>query len=307
MSIAVVIPAYNAERYIAETLESVLTQTVPVDEILVVDDGSTDATASIAERYAPKVRVFRRANSKAAASRNFAVAEAKSEWVAFLDADDVWFPEKIERQMQELRFNPDADLCYTAMVELVHDGESVKTGNLMPAPPPSDIRHWLSFRCAFLPSSVVVRRSALLKVGGFNASLRYGCEDYDLWFRFCNAGTKFIACPEPLVSYRRHGSNTALSLEWFKEYTGVYRDQNLPYLSLYDRWITWNKLYSQSAYGTAWHLYRARDARCVVMMALSIFRFPLSRGPKYISLAKFIAAGMKGRFRTNAATTSSLD
>jgi GT2 family glycosyltransferase len=97
------------------------------------------------------------------------------------------------------------------------------------APPPEDIRHWLSRRCAILPSSVVVRRITLQQAGGFDSSLRSGCEDYDLWFRLCNLGKRFCACTVPLVYYRIHGNNTALSLDWFHEYTGVYRRQNLPH------------------------------------------------------------------------------
>jgi glycosyltransferase involved in cell wall biosynthesis len=89
MSISVVIPAYNASRFIAATLESVLGQTLPADEIVVVDDGSTDDTAAIAESFGPPVRVFRRPNSRQGASRNFGVKQTSSEWIAFTDADDL--------------------------------------------------------------------------------------------------------------------------------------------------------------------------------------------------------------------------
>ena len=300
MSISVIIPAYNAERYIAETLESVLAQTLPADEILVVDDGSTDATAGIAESYAPRVTVFRRPNGKAAAARNFALKHAKSEWVAFLDADDLWLPEKLARQMGELHSNPDSDLCYTSMTTLIKDGHGTREGELMAAPPPEQIRHWLSRRCAFLPSSVIVRRTALNEAGGFDASLRHGSEDYDLWFRLCNMGMRFCACKDSLVRYRIHGSNTALSLDWFNEYTGVYRKQNLPYLSVFDRLITWNRLYSQSAYGTSLYLYRRGDVRCLRLICLSILRFPLSRGGKYKAMAKMFRDWARGGLHLQA-------
>ena len=304
MSISVVIPAYNAEHFLAQTLESVLAQTLAADEILVVDDGSTDATASIAEGFGPQVTVFRRPNSKAAAARNFGVEQATSDWVAFLDADDIWLPDKLQRQMQELRSDPGADLCYTSMTTLVHDGDHMRVGDLMMAPPPEEIRHWLSRRCAILPSSVVVRRSTLQKAGGFDCSLRHGCEDYDLWFRLCNMGTRFCACNESLVYYRMHGNNTALSLDWFHEYTGVYRRQNLPHLSVFDRWITWNRLYSQSAYGTSLYLYRKHDSRCMRLIALSIFRFPLSRGGKYTALAKMFRDWVLGSLHNRGMNTA---
>src|ERR1035441_5323830 len=109
MSISVVIPAYNRSRFIAETLESVLAQTLQPDEVLVVDDGSTDDTAAIAESFVPRVRVFRRSNQKQAAARNFGVMQATSEWIAFNDADDLWDPNKLELQMEELARHPEAD------------------------------------------------------------------------------------------------------------------------------------------------------------------------------------------------------
>src|ERR1035437_8266655 len=92
MSISVVIPAYNASRFIAATLQSVWGQTVPADEIVVVDDGSTDDTAAIAESFGPPVRAYRRPNSRQGASRNFGVKQTSSEWIAFTDADDLWEP-----------------------------------------------------------------------------------------------------------------------------------------------------------------------------------------------------------------------
>src|ERR1035437_9648809 len=101
MSISVVIPAYNASRFIAATLESVLSQSLPADEILVVDDGSTDNTVAIAAWFPPPVRVLSIPNSKAGAARNFGVSQAQTEWVAFLDADDLWEENKLERQMEE--------------------------------------------------------------------------------------------------------------------------------------------------------------------------------------------------------------
>ncbi len=97
-SLAVVIPAWNAERYLAEAIESVLGQTVPVDTILVVDDGSTDDTAAVARRY-PEVRLVQQANAGAGAARNRGVAATDEALLAFLDADDVWLPHKLERQL----------------------------------------------------------------------------------------------------------------------------------------------------------------------------------------------------------------
>src|ERR1035441_10508770 len=126
MSISVVIPAYNAFAFIAETLDSVLQQTFPPDEILVIDDGSTDDTAAVAESFGPPVRVFRRPNSRQGASRNFGVQQAVSEWIAFIDADDLWEPTKLERQMQDLFRHAGADVSYTAHVRFSQEGETIR-------------------------------------------------------------------------------------------------------------------------------------------------------------------------------------
>src|SRR5689334_18705546 len=110
--ITTVIPVYNGAGEIRRSLDSVLAQTRPVDEVIVVDDGSTDGTREIALGYGGVVRLVRQQNAGAAAARNHGVREAASEWVAFLDHDDEWMPEKIERQVAVLEQHPGVKLCY---------------------------------------------------------------------------------------------------------------------------------------------------------------------------------------------------
>ena len=114
-------PAYNRSAYIAEALESVLAQTLPADDILVVDDGSTDDTAAIAARFPAPVRVISIPNSKLGAARNFGISKVQTEWIAFLDADDLWEPNKPARQMEELAKHPEAD-------SLLHPTHSIYQG-----------------------------------------------------------------------------------------------------------------------------------------------------------------------------------
>ncbi|MFZ9033203.1 MAG: glycosyltransferase family 2 protein, partial [Anaerohalosphaeraceae bacterium] len=106
LKISAVIPAYNAEKYIARSINSVLNQTCPVDEIIVVDDGSTDSTAEVIKSYGGKVRYIHQQNAGVSAARNTGIQAATCEWVAFLDADDEWLPEKIERQVENIKNNP---------------------------------------------------------------------------------------------------------------------------------------------------------------------------------------------------------
>jgi glycosyltransferase involved in cell wall biosynthesis len=224
MSITVVIPAYNASRFIAATLESVLSQSLPADEILVVDDGSTDDTAAVAESFGAPVRVFRRPNSRQGASRNFGVQQATSEWIAFIDADDLWEPTKLERQMQDLFRHAGADVSYTAHVRFSQEGETIRFRGSAPPrfAPAKNIRKALFGSATFLTSSAIIRRSTFLALGGFN-NQRIG-EDWDLWLRLLHGGAKFVSCSEPLLLYRIHGSNVTRNTRvLIEESTTVFR------------------------------------------------------------------------------------
>src|ERR1700676_2964055 len=113
-SISAVIGAYQAERYIAETLESILGQAHPPDEIIVVDDGSTDGTVRVLERFAEKIRIVRQANRGCAAAFNTAFREASCDFVAECGADDIWESDKLERQVRALRMHPEIDIAFSA-------------------------------------------------------------------------------------------------------------------------------------------------------------------------------------------------
>src|SRR5690606_34102704 len=98
--VSIVIPVYNAEKYLEQTLASIYAQTYPHTEIIAVDDGSSDRSVEILRQHAPRVRLVTQANAGAAAARNRGVREARGKWIAFLDADDLWTPDKLEKQLQ---------------------------------------------------------------------------------------------------------------------------------------------------------------------------------------------------------------
>lgn len=200
-AISVVIPAYNAEQYIARAIASCLRQTYPPVEIIVVDDGSTDNTANVAERFIPWVRVIRKTNGGPASARNAGAAEAAGEWIALLDADDWWFATKLERQ---------AAYLHRSDVGLVHCLSDDRVLN-----PPQHLtfkdlwdRNWIA------NSSVLLRHTAFDDVGGFDeAAALISVEDYNLWLRMAAAGWTIVTCPEVLVHYTRDvgiSSNTDL-------------------------------------------------------------------------------------------------
>jgi glycosyltransferase involved in cell wall biosynthesis len=295
VSISVVIPAFNSMKYLRETLDSVLNQTILPNEVLVIDDGSTDNTAAFAESYGLPVRVFRRTNQRQAASRNFGIQAATCEWIALLDHDDVWEPNKLERQMEELARHPEADLCYTGRVLLIQKGDTTILGRVIDVPPAEDIKRARYEGVTFLPSAVLIRRSAILAIGGFDPKICHGSDDYDMWLRLLHAGAKFAACREPLVQYRRHEGNWSLDTAWFDEYMEIYRRLVLPYLPKSSAGIAFNRFRSAHECDLAFALRERGNPTCLSMMARSILHSPFVDPLRYKVLAHMLFSRVIGR------------
>ena len=194
--VTAIIPVFNGAALIRRSIESVLSQTRPADELIVVDDGSTDETSEIVCGYGPRVRYLRQQNGGVAAARNNAVKQARSEWIAFLDHDDEWSPKKLERQMALLEQHPTAALCYSAYWLHTLDGSKrlahLPLRNLWPAARLSN---------PFPPSVAILRRAEFLQLGGFNERYKgASCEDWELFVRFLTAYC-VIEIAEPLANY----------------------------------------------------------------------------------------------------------
>ncbi len=182
--IAGVIPAYNAAKVVTEAINSLLQQTIPVDEIIVVDDGSADDTAGVAERTG--VRVIRQANGGPAAARNTAIRATDADWIVLLDADDVAYPDRVAIQLQHLDDPAVAVVCGNAPKGL---GSEIAFEVL-----------WE--RNQIITSTVALRRSAWEAVGGFEESRALiGVEDYHLWLRLSWSGWKLLRLEQPLSRY----------------------------------------------------------------------------------------------------------
>lgn len=160
--VSVIIPVYNGARLLRRSIESVLRQTRPVAEILVIDDGSTDRTCEIVRSYGAPVRLISQQNAGAAAARNHGAREATAEWLAFLDHDDEWLPNKLELQLGALENMPDARLCYGPFWLFGLKGSVTKVFT-----PLRDVRERARVGNPFPPSVVVVRRAEYLELGGF--------------------------------------------------------------------------------------------------------------------------------------------
>ncbi|HEY9857935.1 MAG TPA: glycosyltransferase family A protein [Candidatus Obscuribacterales bacterium] len=210
--VSVIIPAYNAEPYIRQTLESVLVQTYQNIEVLVVDDGSQDRTAEIVESFVQedrRVHLFRQVNAGVAAARNLAIAHSQGEYIAPIDADDIWYPEKLEKQVQcMLRSGPEVGLVYTYSVHIDEAGSILSQYKVDRTYKPEGSIYSILVYFNFLDnaSNPLIRRSCIDQVGGFDPQLRaqnaQGCEDWDFYLRIADA-YEFRAVPEFLVGYRQ--------------------------------------------------------------------------------------------------------
>lgn len=204
VEVAVIVPAHNAEKTIARALDAVLAQTASPAEILVVDDGSTDRTSEIVSSYPAPVRLISQKNGGPARARNEGVRASTSEYIAFLDADDAWLPQKIELQVAAMQATPASVLCCTSVLLQNADGSS--SSRLAPAP--EEIYRLLGVcNPELTPSCVLMSRLAFDRAGGFNEA-RHGCEDWELWFRLRSLGT-FVRVPEIVTIY--HVSASGLS------------------------------------------------------------------------------------------------
>jgi glycosyltransferase involved in cell wall biosynthesis len=211
MSISVVIPAYNAARYIGRALDSVLAQTHKPDEIIVVDDGSTDDTAGIVETYSSQVRLIRRENAGASVARNTGINAAKSEWIAFLDGDDEWLPEKLQLQSQLLQRNSQL-VWATANFIYCHCGQNLHSQKL-DAPKGQALLNGRDFfedyfdaftkAAAGWTGTMIVKRSVLIESGLFSSDqMRFN--DEDMWWRIAYRYPKIGYNSKPLAIYHMH-------------------------------------------------------------------------------------------------------
>ena len=199
--VSVVIPTHQRAALLGRALLSVRRQTRLPGEVIVVDDGSTDGTGALVRAEFPRVRYLRRDHGGVSAARNQGIAAARGEWIALLDSDDVWRPEKLERQLAGLAAAPQRRICHTDEI-WVRDGRRVNPGRRHAKRGGRIFRHCLEL-CAISPSAALIHRSVFDRVGLFDEALP-ACEDYDLWLRV-TARYPVLLVDEPLVV--KHGGH----------------------------------------------------------------------------------------------------
>ncbi|MEQ9370217.1 MAG: glycosyltransferase [Coleofasciculus chthonoplastes F3-SA18-01] len=200
VTISVIIPVYNGEKTIRETIESVRGQTFTDLEIIVINDGSTDSTLDILATIPdPRLKIFSYPNANQAVSRNRGISHATGEFIAFLDADDLWTPDKLEAQLNALQQNPQAALVYSWTNSVNESGEFIRRGSYVSDN--GDVYAKLLL-VDFLENGSIplIRRQALAEVGNFDPSLT-PAEDWDMWLRLASR-YPFVVVPRVQILYR---------------------------------------------------------------------------------------------------------
>lgn len=209
--VTVIIATYNAIAYLPSTVDSVIQQTFTDFEVLIVDDGSTDETVEwVSKLVDPRVRLISQANQGVAVARNQGIMGAQGEYVAFLDADDLWEPTKLEKQVKCLEENPQVGLVNTSIVNIDEQGKPLGAVNA-PDVEGNVLKYIVEENLILCGSAPMVRRSCLEAVQGFDQKLM-SAEDWDLWIRLA-ARYDFAVVREPLVLYRQHLNSKSNNIE----------------------------------------------------------------------------------------------
>jgi glycosyltransferase involved in cell wall biosynthesis len=270
LEVAAIIPAYNSAHWLRPCIESILGQTYPITEIIVIDDGSQDNTREVVESYGNAVRYYWRPNGGLSAARNTGVEQTTSPWIAFLDADDRWTPRKIELQVRALEANPQAVLCYTRMVLVSPDGAQ-QVGELTP---PDRLWPILRYANQITPSTVVMSRDAFLKAGRFDEELK-ACEDWDLWFRL-GPQSRMVAVDEPVTLYRLTPNSLSSKIDlMLASVERMLAKTLLRDLTGWRRWCWRRRVWSAELWRCAVTAREVRSPRALPLLLRSIATWPL--------------------------------
>ncbi|MCL4262305.1 MAG: glycosyltransferase [Anaerolineae bacterium] len=256
-TVSVIIPAYNQGHFLAEAVNSVLAQTYPRVEVIVVDDGSTDDTAVVAHNFTdPRVQYVYKQNGGLSSARNEGLRHAQGQYISYLDSDDCFLPEKLAILVGEMDAHPAVGFVAGQAIPVDEHGRHV--GKKFDTPLPTDAKQLLLGNPLHV-GSVLVRRDWQDKVGFFDESLR-SYEDWDMWLRLAQAGCQMRYVPQPVSLYRFHTAQMTrdgrqMTSATFAVLDKLFADPTLPpdWLALKD------KAYSQAYLRKTAQSYRLRD------------------------------------------------
>lgn len=206
--VSIIIPAYNASQHIAETIQSVLCQSYSNWELLIIDDGSTDGTFELINSLAKsdaRIKCLTKSNSGVSNTRNMGISLAKGEFISFLDADDIWYPENLEEKIKFI-MNHGIDVCYSSCETIDSDSNSLKTVLTGSHTPLLNDILFLKGNYITAPSGIVLKKMVIDKIGGFDTHLSNNA-DQDLWIRILSNNFKIKLIDKILWKYRVHSKN----------------------------------------------------------------------------------------------------
>ena len=217
--VSVIIPVYNGEKYIAESLQCVFQQSYNPIEVIIVDDGSTDNSIQIIYEIPGEKKIITQQNKDVSDARNSGIKNANGEYIAFLDQDDLWDKTKLEKQIQIFLKDPNVDLVLTDLSKFNDEGREWHPKDRHKASSRLNNRNLfenLIRKNVLMPSAVMVKKSSIKRAGFFDSNFKT-CGDYEMWLRMAALGMKFKYLPEPLTFYRQHGENTSKKIEIMNE------------------------------------------------------------------------------------------
>ena len=199
--ISAIIPTFNRAHLLPRAVDSILSQTLPPHSVIIVDDGSTDGTEKLIKKNYPEIKYLKQDNLGVSAARNAGITATSCEWLAFLDSDDEWLPEKLARQMEALNLAPAMKICHSDEI-WIRNGKRVN-----PLKKHSKSGGWMFKKalpiCCISPSSAMIHRSVFDNVGLFEESLP-ACEDYDLWLRVTSSYPVLYISEKLVVKHGGH-------------------------------------------------------------------------------------------------------
>ncbi|MBN3039545.1 MAG: glycosyltransferase family 2 protein [Candidatus Omnitrophica bacterium] len=200
--VSVIMSIYNGERFLGQALESIFKQTYRPFEVIVVDDGSSDNSAKVIQSF-PRVKYFYQTNSGAGAARNFGISKSRGDFIAFLDQDDLWAPNKLKIQLLYMLKHPQVDYLFAKQLIFIEPEAKL---------PSALIKRWLNQKdlqkphTGYLPGTLLARKSTFMKFGYFDPSYK-GTSDAEWFFRIKDLGAKMEILPQVLLHKRFHESN----------------------------------------------------------------------------------------------------
>ena len=292
-TVSVVIPAYNAAWCVERAIESVLAQRYTDFELIVVDDGSTDGTPGVLERHGARLRIVRKENGGLASARNAGIRAARSDYVAFLDADDWWMPDKLTRQLAWLEMHPETVFCSTAARVVDPAGETIgewRCGGTAG----SSLAAIFSTNAyvAGSGSAVVARRNTLRDAGGFDEGLR-SLEDVDMWMRLAALGG-YHCVDELLTVILKRPESMSRNLDVMRESAIAVMSKNRHLLPTVKQGAFWRHAYAGMLTDYAkWEHREGRTGQAVRHLAQAIMKSPIGRGRLALGLLAAIATGQR--------------